>query len=170
MAANTFQLISSTILKSSSSSITFLSIPNTYTDLVLRSSARNTGSSGYGLMATYNSTTSGYSGTYIEGNGTIASGAWLSGSSSAQVGLLSLSTHTANTFSNNEIYIPNYNVSQQKPSFAWMTTENNASLSYGDFIANLWANTAAITSITLAPAASSFDVGSSFYLYGISKS
>ena len=41
MAANTYTLISSNVLASSAATVTFSSIPATYTDLVLRVSARN---------------------------------------------------------------------------------------------------------------------------------
>ena len=79
------------------------------------------------------------------------------------------STTTANTFSNDEIYIPSYTLAQNKPISTTTNEENNSSTSVWYVVANagLWRNTAAITSITLGNLGVNFVTGSSFYLYGI---
>ena len=61
MAANTYTLISSNVLGSSAASVTFSSIPATYTDLVLRVSARTDADDT--SLITFNGTTTGYSKT-----------------------------------------------------------------------------------------------------------
>jgi hypothetical protein len=79
-------------------------------------------------------------------------------------------TATANTFGSTEIYIPSYTVSQNKPLSIFSVQENNTSSAFIVCAANLWRNTAAVTSIYLVPnTASNFIATSSFYLYGISN-
>jgi hypothetical protein len=46
-------------------------------------------------------------------------------------------------------------------------SENNGTGALDFFTANLWSDTAAITSITLTAASGSFVQHSSFYLYGV---
>lgn len=78
---------------------------------------------------------------------------------------------TANTFSNGELYIPNYAGSANKPTSWFNAQENNTTTAYINSHANLWSNTSAITSITLTASVGTNEIksGSSFYLYGISK-
>jgi hypothetical protein len=81
---------------------------------------------------------------------------------------------TASTFSSIEVYIPNYtNTTQNKPFGAMGVTENNSTSGNRLFIdAALKSATDAVTSIVLYQNNVSFTFvsGSSFYLYGISKS
>jgi hypothetical protein len=167
---STYTLIKGETLTTTAASYSFTAIPSTFTDLVLRISDR-TGSTGSdAINMTFNSdSASNYSNIYIQGNGASA----VSGldSSVARIRYLTdLSTNTASTFGSTEIYIPSYNVSQNKPVSLFNTYENNSSTAYIRGIANLWRNTAAITSITLTPQSSTFVAGSSFYLYGIKNS
>jgi hypothetical protein len=80
------------------------------------------------------------------------------------------STSTASTFSNAELYIPNYAGSNNKSSSVDGVSENNATASNMALTANLWSDTAAITSIKLTPAGGgNFVQYSTAYLYGISN-
>jgi hypothetical protein len=159
--ANTYTLIQAQTLASSAASVTFSSIPATYTDLVLRVSARNTTSSEIFDFG-FNGVTTNQSSTYLNGSGSAAT--------SAQYTLYNRSnpsTSTASTFSNSEIYIPNYAGNTNKPVSMVGANENNGTTIYMNTVAGLWSSTAAITSITCtAP----FATGSSFYLYGIKNS
>ncbi len=169
----TYTLIASNTLSSSAASVTFSAIPATYTDLVLRFSARHDGatSSPIATRVTLNGTTTNYSNTKLLGESTGAS-------SGRDTGLAYLSLNgglvpggaTSNTFSNAEIYIPSYTVSQNKPLSYETGCENNSTLALNGAIANLWQNTAAITSIAFAIATGNFVSGSSFFLYGIKNS
>jgi hypothetical protein len=172
--ATTYTLISSNVLSSSASSVTFSSIPGTYTDLVLRISARTGRTDPDPMRITFNSDspTSGttYSDTYLNGTSTVATSGRNSSTSTVFNVRAPGVNYTANTFSSNEVYIPNYTVSANKPFSSFSAVENNDATVwdiYGG--ANLYRNTAAITSITLTPV-SSFVSGSSFYLYGIKSS
>ncbi len=169
--ANTYTLISSIILSTTATSATFSTIPNTYTDLVIRTSLRNNGSATQNtvLISTINGTT-GFSNRWIRGSGaSVISLPNLVGTS-AYVGQNPGATAGASTFDNTEIYIPNYLASTNKPFSVSSTQENTSTTAYLGATAGLWSNTSAITSITLDANGDSFVAGSSFYLYGIKKS
>jgi len=171
----TYTLISSNVLSSSAASVTFSAIPATYTDLVLRVSARDTNTSAIIAGTTFKfngSTGSLYSITKLIGDGGTASSSRRSSITSdefyypgANAGM------TANTFGSVEIYIPSYTASQNKPFSTFGVTENNSATA-GDTEIDAWANlyrdTAAISSIAIN-AYVTFAIGSSFYLYGISN-
>jgi len=167
--ANTFELIaSSTVGAGGAASIVFSSIPNTFTDLVLKLSVRSTGTSTNAILLRLNGSSANGTIRAIEGNGSAAS-SWSDTSSYA--GNIPPSTYTASTFANNEVYIPNYNSSNFKSSSVDSVTENNATTALADLQANLWSQTAAITSITLAPnGTNNFAEFSTAYLYGVKSS
>jgi hypothetical protein len=175
--ATTYTLISSNVLASNATSISFSSIPGTYTDLVLRTSTRGSNAQDRdAFVITFNSDTgSNYSVTYLIGNGITASSSRLSSQADWRFQWPTQGTaYTASTFGSAEIYIPSYTASQSKPISAIGTGESNVSnpdTVYMTANAALWRNNAAITSIQIAPYFSSnFVTGSSFYLYGIKNS
>ena len=170
--AATYTLISSQVLGSSSASVTFSSIPQTYTDLKLAISAR-TGNGAYldNLFMTISSDTgSNYSNTRLEGSGTTASSSATTNSTptaSANLSYVNAAGATASVFSNTEIYIPNYTSSTNKQIYAYSVVENNSATSNEVYsTAELWRGTSAVTSLTFS-CNNSFVVNSSFYLYGI---
>ena len=73
----------------------------------------------------------------------------------------------SNTFGNMEIYIPSYNVSQNKPFGVFAVTENNATDSRIFSNASLWRSTSAITAVRITAQSSYFVNGSTANLYGI---
>ena len=78
---------------------------------------------------------------------------------------------TANTFGSGDLYITNYASSNYKSISTNGVAENNgASDNYLTLANNLWSNTAAITSVTIAANIDNFVQYSSFYLYGIKNS
>jgi hypothetical protein len=79
-------------------------------------------------------------------------------------------TSTANTFGNVAIYIPNYTSSNNKSISVDGVGENNATTAFADLYAGLWANSSAITSITLYNIISDFAEFSTATLYGIKNS
>lgn len=171
--ANTYTLIASNTLSSSAASVTFSSIPGTYTDLVLRFSARTnaTGAANVEVLAVAFNGTYGtnFSGTRVYGNGASALSNQQTDEFTYVVGVNNAAT--SNTFSNSEIYIPNYLVSQNKPFSAFSTGENNATTTQINAAAGLWQNTSAITSFSIKPnSGGDFLSGSSFFLYGIKNS
>ena len=167
--ASTYTLISSNTLSSSAASITFSSIPSTYTDLVIRGSVRST--TAIDGQLTFNGTGGTvYSRTYLRGDGSTTGSS--RNSSTSQVTLDDIyrnDSSTANTFASFEIYVPSYLVSQSKPVFYDGADETNGTTAYRYGIAGLFRDNTAISSLTLTFTTAAVS-GSSFYLYGISKS
>lgn len=163
-------LISSTVLTGTQSSVVFSSIPSTYTDLSLKISVRlATGS--YCSIRLNSTSSNSYSRV-----GIAASGTGVGNISNSNINYLRIidvdnSTNTANTFSNEEIYLPNYLISQNHPVSIFGATEDNSSAGNTlGIISGLFSNTNAITSIEIADHVAStatFAAGSSFYLYGL---
>jgi hypothetical protein len=170
---STYTLISSNVLSSSAASVTFSAIPSTYTDLVLRWSARDvSGAANYDIQCEFNgSGGTAYSTTQVYGNGSSAFSNFYSSAAYGRTGYSESSDSTASTFSNDVIYIPSYTASQNKPFSSAGATENNSTTSrvLVSAMASLWRDTSAITSIKLS-SGGTFAIGSSFYLYGIKNS
>lgn len=164
MPAN-YVLLGKVTLGASAASVTFSNIPQSgYTDLKIVASARGTQSSvNQSYQMTFNGTsTTGLSMKRLYGNG--ASAASDSGLQNIEaVG----ATATSNTFSNDEIYIPNYTSANYKSYSIDNVGETNAATAYAILHAGLWSNTAAITSIVFTGISGSFVQYSTFYLYGL---
>ena len=173
MASNTYTLISSNVLGSSAASVTFSSIPATYTDLVLRVSARtNTATALASARFTLNGlATAIYSYTQINASGTTVTSNRASGGTEIDI-YLDGNTATASTFGSSEFYIPNYQSAVKKPIGSFSVTENNSG-TINDISpkASLVDLTSAVTSVGFVlPGVEVFVTGSSFYLYGIKNS
>jgi len=171
--AATYTLISSNVLASSAASVTFSAIPATYTDLVLRSSVRLSDVSDVkGSFYIYiNGVTTGnlYSNTRIQGEGSSVSSSRTSNSNVALNVTTTQDGATSNTFGSGEVYFPNYTVSSNKAFLVDNVAENNsATANLLGAKAALWRSTNTISSLTLSTD-TTFMIGSSFYLYGISN-
>lgn len=167
--ANTYVAIATvTVGSGGASTISFSSIPATYTDLLLSFSLRSS-TAGEDTQLSFNSSTANFSSRNLAGNGSSAS----SGSRSDSIisASMNYSTYTASTFSNGTLYIPNYTSSNNKSFSVDTVVENNATTAPMQLIAGLWSNTAAITSITLTNyAAGNYVQYSTATLYGIKNS
>jgi hypothetical protein len=148
--------------------ITFSAIPSTYTDLCLVYSIRVNSTNDLFIMS-FNGTTTGYSNKWLYGNGSSAS----SGGGSPYerlVAWVDTTDNTASTFGNAQTYIPNYAGSTYKSYSTDFVSENNATGAEAGFVASLWSNTAAITSIKIEhTAGSNILQHSTAYLYGVSN-
>jgi len=164
--ANTYTLIEAKTLGSAVASVTFSSIPQTYTDLQFLFSCQSV-SDDDTLIVQFNGSTSGYTVRQLLGYG---SGTGSNSPVSNGMGVVSSKTTTANTFTNASLYIPNYTSANYKSGSADGVSEANATISYAQLYANLWPNTAAITSALVKFDASNLIAGSTLYLYGIKNS
>ena len=154
-----------TVGSGGSTSIDFLAIPQNYTDLILKVSAKDTSSNTItGVRVRPNGLTTNISGRRLYGVSP-------SPGSDTLTDLLMLSTGslvTANTFGNSELYMPNYTSSNYKSVSIDATMENNSSTAYElELIAGLWSNTSAITSLSIYPQSGTFVQYSTATLYGI---
>lgn len=162
--ATTYQLIEAKTLTSTTASIIFSAIPQTYTDLIFVTSCRSDGATqATGGLVNFNGSGTGFSTVSGYGSGT-GIGYF---KATNEFGSLPGSSPTASTFSNSEVYLPNYTSGVHKHYSIHTVTENAGNEAYAYFFGGRWADTAAITSITYTPAAGSFISGSTFYLYGI---
>jgi hypothetical protein len=161
--AQNYVLLERIELNASASSVTFSNIPQTgYTDLKLAMSVRDTNEY---LTISFNGSSTGFSSRTLGSN---SSGAFsISASNGLVYGLSDPTSYTANTFSNVEIYIPNYTSANNKSYSIDAVTENNGTAITLALNAGLWSNTAAITSVTITSSASNLIANSTFSLYGL---
>ena len=166
MGANYVLLETITVGEAGASSVTFNNIPQTgYTDLKVVMSSRNDGSAASrNVNYSFNGLSTNQTSIALQGNGSAASSFT---TTTLQAGDNPAATATANTFSNTEIYIPNYTSSNYKSSYSDATEENNGTAAISRLLANLWSSTAAITSITFSTNAGNFTQYSTFSLYGL---
>jgi hypothetical protein len=174
MASSRF-LISSQTLASAAATVTFSSIPATYTDLSIKCSVRNTtsGNTVSDFWVKFNGLTGSiYSRTRLQGNGAAAASDRTASTSIDNFeNMMNGGSSTSNTFSNVDIYIPNYAGSTTKPHSMFGAMENNATTAYIAVQANLIpGNTDAISSMIFTSGSDNFAIGSSFYLYGLKAS
>ena len=170
---NTYTLIASNTVGTAVSSITFSSIPSTYTDLLLKWSASTSNTSRDQEYITFNGTSTNYSGRVLRGFDNTNVGSTTSATTSFDMDRIGGGTNYTNVFTNSELYVPNYASSNNKSVSLDTVLESSATSGTSQFIsleAGLWSNSAAITSITFAPAASNYVQYSTFYLYGIKNS
>jgi len=160
-AGNTYTAIATNTLGSAAASVTFSSIPGTYTDLVLVVNGKCTsGSVTFKLQ--YNSDTgSNYSATVLGGDGTSAFSVRNTSQSSTNLGIIGAE------FGTTVINIMNYaNTTTYKTAISSYKMTSSA---YGEAGAKvgLWSSTAAINAVTVLVTSSTFTTGSTFSLYGI---
>jgi hypothetical protein len=156
-----------TVTLGSAQTVTFTSIPDTFTDLVIYASIR--GSSNPFLGMGFNNSVVSFSNRQLTGDG---SGAGSSTRSDTFIGSMGGSSDTANTFGSAKIYIPNYAGASNKSFSVDLVSENNATGAFQTITAGLWSNTAAITSVELyqwnsGNAKEPFAANSTISLYGI---
>ncbi len=168
---NTYTLIASnTVGSGGAASVIFSSIPSTYTDLVIKISARsnsNAGGTYTELGISFNGSTANFSGRRLYG---VGSGIASSDTVTPRAGISNSNTATASAFGNGEIYIPNYASANYKSVSTDSVQETVATTAIAMLTAILWSDTSAINQITLTLGVGNFVEYSTFALYGINKS
>lgn len=151
---------------SSSTSVTFSAIPQTYTDLKIFVSSRDNDNSNQWTRFDIELNGDTTSGNYRTKYGYSLGSGTGSATGTEVLGYSNSSGTTANSFSNCEIYIPSYSATIAK-SWTWnsvtvnMVTNQLDVYGLGD-----WTGTAPITQIKIK-SPNTFLAGSTFYLYGI---
>ena len=168
----TYTLIASNTLSSAAASVTFSAIPGTYTDLVLRWTARSdAAASAVAIYAKLNTSTGVYSYTTVGVDNNSVVNDRGSNQTANDIGRFSGDTTTSNTFGTGELYLPNYAGTTQKPMSSYSVAENNSSTTYRIRAFAVLANvTSAVTALELTTSSGNFMTGSSFFLYGIKNS
>lgn len=160
----TYALINSNTLGSATNTVTFSSIPATFTDLVIVIQGK-CATADANISIRFNSdTATNYSYTFLDGNGTSTFSS--RGTNQTSGAIDNYGQIQQNFNSNDIIHIFDYaNTTTYK---TYLSRANNAGMGI-DAIVGLWRKTPeAINTIALICSGSrNFDVGSTFYLYGI---
>ena len=162
----TYALIESQVLGSTASSVTFSSIPTTYTDLILIVSA---GASSFGndlaIRVGNGSVDSGsnYSNTILTGNGSTATSVRNTNQTSIFPGYYGGPTTTLGN-TNQIIHFMDYaNTTTHKTTLSRSNSASNGV----DANVNLWRSTVAINTIEVRIVSNNITTGSTLRLYGI---
>lgn len=168
--ATTYKLIASNTVGSGGvAQVDFTSIPQTYTDLLIKTSTNVTSENV--LRIRFNSTSSSdYTQKVLRGTGSVVASFSNAGWDTLTQFTPSYNNQGTNIFSNNEYYIPNYTGSTTKTLSGDSVTEANATAALAVLYAGELNNTSAVTSINLICQSGNFNQYSSFYLYGIKNS
>ena len=157
--AKTYVPLATQTLGSAAASVTFSSIPSTYTDLVLVANIKGVGANGTPKILV-NGSAANLSRTTLAGNGTSAA----SGRYSDNYIAHSAAASTADFGLNCIINIFNY---ANTTTFKTILTRGNNAAYGTDLVCSLWRSISAITSIDLLLDVTNLAIGSTFTLYGI---
>jgi hypothetical protein len=167
---STYQAIATNTLSSGTYSVTFSSIPSTYTDLVIigQCGATNTDYLVFRVGNGSVDTASNYSRTYLQGDGTSAATSRNSNQTKIYAGeSISIMNNSLNF--NFSVHLMNYSNTTTNKTFL-SRISNNASFSGSGISAGLWRSTSAINIVTISPDTNdgrTLIAGSTFTLYGI---
>jgi hypothetical protein len=163
------KLIETKTLTTAQSNITFSAVPQNFTDVVILLSGRCTlSAANYSWLLNFNADSgSNYIQRRLYGSGT---GTATDGAANTTIpATINGGGETANTFSNYQIYLPNYSGATTKTVSIDGVTENNATAAFQFISAHSWNNTTGISTIdfTLNGAGNTWVAGSTVSLYGI---
>lgn len=167
--ATTYEAIATvTVGSGGAANIEFTSIPGTYTDLLVKMSTRSSAATTLvAINLSLNSSTSNFSSRIITADGSTIDSYT---NQARRVAVIPAANLTANTFSNDEIYLANYTSSNNKSYSADSVAENNGTTFAASLIAGLWSDSSIISTITLTPSSGNFVQYSTATLYGIKNS
>ena len=159
----TYEPISTTTLTSNTTPVTFSSIPQTYTDLVLILNLGSTPSAQLTRMRFNGDAATNYSDTKVRGNGTTAYSTRISSDSEIT---LNEFAYASTTLGKCNIIVNFMNYTNTTTYKTILFRSNNADLGT-ELGAGLWRSTAAISTIEVFNPGNNFLSGSTFTLYGI---
>ena len=161
--ATTYEPIATQTLASAAATITFSSIPSTYTDLKIVLTGLAGGASNVRLRLN-NDSGANYSGTYIYGNGTSGASTRYTSQTSfftsepyADATTPSLLIYEINSYKNTSVY---------KTILETLSSDKNGSGSVENAV-GLWRSTSAVNRIDLSFSATTFSTGTIATIYGI---
>ena len=160
--ANTYKLISKVTVGTDTNTISFTSIPQTYTDLVIKASLRgSTATTTFAVQV---------NGTTVTNVRRFFGGGTFTSSDTFNEHYINPSNFTASVFGNTELYFPNYTSANVKSFSADSIGENNAAEAYMNLGASSTGSSTAISSINLLRTSGNFVQYSTARLYGIKNS
>lgn len=172
---NTMTLINAvTVGAGGASTVSFTSIPATYTDLVIKLSIRcERGVEATALGLYINNDSAGNNTMKLTyGTGGTTDNLTYSGRADIVAGYMNAASSTASTFANIEIYIPNYLSNSAKSMSYDFAREQNAQSSTLGLGANRWNVSSPITSFSFSDIGGGTNISqySTAHLYGIKNS
>jgi hypothetical protein len=157
----TYALIETVTLGSATNTVTFSSIPSTYTDLVLVSTTKST--TGNNTRITFNNDASAlYSNTSLGGTGTSAVSRRDSG-----VTYIRLDWDGYNQTTEFNVHITNVQDYSNTTTNKTSITRSGSGPTGVDALVGLYRSTSAISRLDVIASTGNFDTGSTFRLYGI---
>jgi hypothetical protein len=158
MPTNTWTPVATATLTGTDSEIVFSSIPATYRDLILVANYTCSSNTGTVIFLRFNSDSS--NGTYVgmRGNGSTTA----SGSGSSMLASWSAGLSTSRT--NAVVQIMDYSATDKHKTALVRCDDSTLKT---EAMANRWASTSAVTSVSLTAETNSFASGSTFSLYGV---
>lgn len=166
----TYTPIATQTLTSATATVTFSSIPQTYTDLVLVTSIFSTSVSGWGMNFNSDVTSGNYGYIVSDGQGTSVQTVRQTAPGRLQIGGWSVATGSSTKPSIGITNIFSYaNTTTFKTALSRSQVYNSTTGGGVDAFSGVWKNTNAITSIVVSLDSGSynFSAGSTFTLYGI---
>lgn len=165
-AGATYEPIATTTLGSATGTVTFSSIPGSYTDLILISNIKSNTTAQSSLLFSCNGVETGglYSGTMLYGTGSAAGSNRTSNQDYGTIlrnGGLSASSTVMQPF------ITQFMNYSNTTTFKTVLSRSNVSDTVVEASASLFRSTSAITSIRIFANTNGFAIGSTFTLYGI---
>lgn len=164
-AGRTYTPIATTTLTSATNTITFSSIPTTYTDLILIASMIASGATTDGRINFNSDTGANYSATRLMGDGTSATSNRSTNRSWIDLNYVGgLATYAGNI---SILHINNYSNTTTYKTTLLRANELGSTYQGTEAIVGLWRNTAAITRFDITNAGGNYAPGTTFTLYGI---
>lgn len=144
------ELIQSIVVDSTQpASVSFSSIPQDATDLLITLSVRQTTGNWTNTFLRFNDVDSGYATKELYGNGATATTRVGAFSNWMDLGFTQGSEQTANTYTNTSVLIPNYRSSNAKTVLTEYTAEVNAGTAFVGTIAGTWSGTTSINKVSI---------------------
>lgn len=174
--ANTYTLIASYTLGSDTNGgVTFSSIPNTYTHLIINFSARDTrsGQAADDVLLQINSNSGSYSNARLYGANGGTGGDGGTGVNNDYFGFIAATDAAANVFGNGEMIFPNYTSSTLKNGIhnsgvtGHVSGTANYQLGHGAIVSPVTAVTNSITISGYNAPSNTLTAGSTIFLYGL---
>ena len=161
MPSSTYKALANITLGTAASAVTFSSIPSNYRDLIIFGTA--TGSTTLqGRIRLNGDSGTNYAFIRVSGSGSAASAAGVS--SNTFVALSSIAQATTTGALQMNIGVMDYSITDKHKA---IISRAGQAANGSEVIANVWANTAAVTSIEVSTSTGNWAIGSTFALYGI---
>jgi hypothetical protein len=162
----TYEPIRATTVGTATSTVTFSSIPQTYTDLILVSNYATSVLNEDAYVQFNSDTGSNYSRTHIRGNGSSVFSSRASSQPFIPIDIDSSGT-TLSTGLQTTTHIMNYSNSTTFKNTLCRSGTTGGSFTGTTLLVGLWRNTNAITTIDIKATGGNFVVGSTFTFYGV---